>query len=89
MKLTLPSKEPRPLMSTASYSSVEVIRQISIHNTGNAVPVSSIPSKSLKSNSYTFAPALHRILNQDIAQNSFPEKLKEGNITPLHRKDDA
>ena len=76
-------------MKTASYSSVEVVRQILILNTGNAVPVSSIPSKSLKSNSYTFAPALHRILNQDIAQNSFPDKHKEGNITALHRKDDA
>ena len=62
----------------------DIVHQLLILNTGKAVPVSSIPAKILKSNSYIFVPMLHRILNGNIAQNSFPDKLKEGDI---HKKD--
>ena len=46
-------------------------------------------TKFLKSNSFIFAPLLHRILNENVAQNSFPDKLKEGDIMALDKKDDA
>ena len=49
----------------------------------------STPSKILKSNSFIFKPLLHRILNENMAQNSFPDKLKEGDIMALHKKADA
>ena len=55
----------------------EIVYQLIKLNTGKAASMDSTPTKILKSNSFTFALLLHRILNENIAQNSFPEKLKE------------
>ena len=67
----------------------EIVHQLIKLNTGKAAPMDSTPVKILKSNSFNFAPLLHRVLNEKIIQNSFPDKLKECDIMVLHKKDDA
>ena len=64
----------------------EVVHQLIILNTGKAAPIDSTPAKILKSNSFICAPLLHRILNENVTQNSFPDKLKEATSWPYIRK---
>ena len=65
----------------------EIIHQFGMLNNSKASPISSIPAKIIKSNSNILVPMLHRVLNENITQHSSPKKLKEGDITPIHKED--
>ena len=49
--------------------------------------IHSIPPRMLKENKDIFAQLLTKIFNASISQNEFPNDLKQGDITPLFRKD--
>ena len=48
-----------------------------------------IPCKILRSNWDICAPALTKINNVNVNINSFPDKMKEADVTPVHKKDEV
>ena len=68
-------------------STDDKVHQFRMLNSSKESPVGSIPVKIIKSTSNIIASMLRRVLNENIRQQRFPEKLKEGNITSLDKKD--
>ena len=66
----------------------EIWFQINKLNTRKASPIESVPAKVFKENSDIFSEILQRTLNEDLAYMKFPEELRLGDISSLHKKDD-
>ena len=56
-------------------------------NISKACPKTSIPPKLIKDNHDIFALILHNDLNHSIDYATFPDNLKQADITPVHKKD--
>ena len=63
-------------------SSDKIVHQILMLNADKVAPISSIPAKTLKINSNVFKPMLERVVNKNIAENSFPDRLKKATSQP-------
>ena len=63
-------------------SSDKIVHQILMLNADKVAPISSIPTKTLKINSNVFKPMLERVVNKNIAENSFPDRLKKATSQP-------
>ena len=71
------------------YFNVEdVKREINNLNSKKATPKGDIPVKILKWNSDIIAPALTECYNQNIKNSTFPNELKNADISPVFKKKD-
>ena len=70
-------------------SVVDVNNQLKRLDPKKATPLESIPSKVLKENSDIFLPYLTDTFNLCLSENYFPNKLKDGDVSSLFKKDDA
>ena len=76
-----------PKVFSFKYFNVEdVKREIDSINNKKATPKVDIPVKVLKWNSNIIAPVLTECFNQNIKNSTFPNELKNANISPVHRK---
>ena len=66
----------------------DVLEEIRSLNVLKACPKTSIPPKIIKDNYDIFALKLHNDINNSIDNAMFPDKQKEADITPVHKKDD-
>ena len=66
----------------------EIWDQINKLNTRKAAPIESVPAKIFKEYADIFSEILQRTFNEDLANTKFPEELKLGDISSLHKKDD-
>ena len=53
----------------------------------NATTYKGIPAKSLKKNSDIYQHILTDMINNTINTSVFPKKLKEADVTPIHKKE--
>ena len=71
------------------YFNVEdVKREISNINSKKATPKGDKPVKILKWNSGIIAPVLTECFNQSIKNSTFPNELKNADISPVYKKKD-
>ena len=76
-----------PKVFSFKYSNVEdVKREINSINNKKATPKVDIPVKVLKWNSNIIAPVLTECFNQNIKNSTFPNELKNANISPVYRE---
>ena len=66
----------------------DVCDEIRSLNISKACPKTSIPPKIIKDNCDIFALKLHDDLNQSIDYGTFPNNLKDADVTPVHKKED-
>ena len=66
----------------------DVCDEIQSLNVSKACPKTSIPTRIIKDNCDIFALKLHDNLNQSIDYATFPNNLKDADVTPVHKKDD-
>ena len=65
-----------------------MLQEIRSLNSSKACPKTSIPPKIIEDNYDIFTFKLHNDINNSIDYSIFPDKQKEANITPVHKKDD-
>ena len=66
----------------------DLLREINFLNPNKANTSNSIPVKNLKENIDVTGHTLHRIINNDITNSNFPDKLKLAEISPLQKDSD-
>ena len=66
----------------------DVYNEIGSLNISKACPKTGIPPRIIKDNCDIFALKLHNDVNHSIDQAIFPDKQKEADITPVHKKGD-
>ena len=74
------------------FSSVtlqELVREINSLNPKKANTSNSIPVTNLKENTDIIVNVLHKIVNEDIFNSHFPDKLKLAEISPLQKDNDV
>ena len=78
-----------PKVSSFKYFNVgDVKREINNLNSKKATPEGDIPVKTLKWNSDIIAPTLTDCYNQNIKNSTFPNELKNADISPVFKKKD-
>ena len=70
------------------FNAENVEREINNLNSKKATPKGDIPVKILKWNSDIIAPALTECYNQNIKNSTFPNELKNADISPVYKKKD-
>ena len=65
----------------------EVFNQLKALDIKKATTFQNIPCKSLKENAEVCTPVLTNIINNEFRSCSFPNKLKEADITPIFKND--
>ena len=65
----------------------EVLYQLTNINSKKATTFQNIPCKSLNENANVCAPILKNIINQELRNLSFPNKLKNADIIPIFKRD--
>ena len=65
----------------------QVLDQLKKINGKKAITFQNIPRKSLKDNGKVCAPVLTKIINNEIKNSTFPNKLKSADIIPIFKKD--
>ena len=68
-------------------SEEEVLNELKSLNINKATTFQNIPCKALSESAEVCTPFLTNIFNKDIQTNSFHDKLKEADITPIFKKD--
>ena len=87
--LRIKSSFKHPKVFSFKYFNVEdVKREINNLNSKKATPKGDIPVKILKWNSDIIAPALTECYNQNIKNSTFPNELKNADISPVFKKKD-
>ena len=78
-----------PKLFSLKYFNVEdVKREINNISSKKATPKGDIPVKILKWNSDITAPVLTECYNQNIKNSTFPNELKNADISPVYKKKD-
>ena len=75
--------------SFLNVSNEEILREINGLNPKKANTSNSIPINNLKDNADITEKSLHKIINDDISNSYFPDKLKIAEISPLFKDKDA
>ena len=75
--------------SFRSASVVEVLEQVDNLNIKKASPISNIPAKIIKDNVDIVASHLLDLFNKSVDENSFPDELKDGDISALFKNSDS
>ena len=65
----------------------EVLKQLKALDVKKATTFQNIPCKSLKENAEVCVPVLTNIYNEELTRCTFSNKLKEGDITPIFKRD--
>ena len=65
-----------------------VYKEICLLNSAKACPKTTIPTKIIKENCDIFALKLYIDFNHSIGNSTFPENLKQADISPIHKKGD-
>ena len=87
--LQIKSSFKYPKVFSFKYFNVEdVKREIINISSKKATPKGDIPVKILKWNSDIIAPALTECYNQNIKNSTFPNELKNADISPVYKKKD-
>ena len=70
------------------FNAEYVKREINNTSSKKATPKGNIPVKIFKWNSDIIATVLREFYNQNIKNSTFPNELKNGNISPVYKKKD-
>ena len=79
---------PFRMFEFVPVSMENIYKQLDRLDPKKATPLGSIPAKILKGSSDIFLPYLTTIFNLCLAENYFPNELKNGDISSLYKKDD-
>ena len=85
LQIKSPFKHPK-VFSFKYFNAENVKRKINNLNSKKATPKGDIPVKILKWNSDIIAPALTECYNQNIKNSTFPNELKNADISPVFKK---
>ena len=66
----------------------DIYKQLDRLDPKNTTPLGSIPAKILKGSSDIFLPYLTTTFNLRLAENCFPNELKNGDMSSLYKKND-
>ena len=78
-------KDPKVFLF--KYFNIEDLkREINDINSKKATPNGDIPVKVLKWNSDIIAPVLTECFNQNIKNSTFPDEMKNADISPVYKK---
>ena len=87
--MRIKSSFKHPKVFSFKYFDVEdVKREKNCLNSKEATPKGDIPVKIFKWNSDIIAPALTEYYNQNIKNSTFPNELKNADISPVFRRKD-
>ena len=62
-----------------------VLKELKTINAKKATTIGNIPCKSLRDNATVCADILTSIINKDFSNSSFPDKLKNADVTPIYK----